>query len=200
MKSSLRVFFRDVLQTLLVVAVFAGLLFGGSGVWPPLVAVESGSMEPNMVRGDLVYVTAPDRWTVEAAEGTPIVTATEAGDYERLGGPGDVIVYDPPGREGSPIIHRAHFSVEAGEDWFARANPSYLPPGIDNCADLRNCPAPNGGYITKGDANAYYDQVSGIAPPVEAEWVLSKGRARIPWLGWIRLLAAGAMLTPPVGW
>lgn len=195
MKSSLQVFLRDVLQTLLVVAVFAGLLFGTSGVWPPLVAVESGSMEPNMERGDLIYVTAPDRWTVEAAAGADIVTAETAGDYERLGGPGDVIVFAPPNRVGSPIIHRAHFAVEAGEDWFARTNASYLPAGIENCAELRHCPAPNDGYITKGDANPYYDQASGIAPPVESEWVLSKGRARIPWLGWIRLLVAGSFIT-----
>jgi signal peptidase len=190
MDSSLKRFLRDTLETLLVVALLAGLLVAATGVWPPMVAVESGSMEPHMERGDLVIVTAPDRWTAAAASDAGIVTVAQAGDYERLGGPGDVVVYVDPDRQGSPIIHRAHFYVDAGENWYDRADRSALPPGVDDCAELLNCPAPHAGYVTKGDANAHYDQASGIAPPVQENWVVSKGRLRIPWLGWLRLLTA----------
>jgi signal peptidase len=150
-------------------------------------------MEPHLEKGDLVVVTAPDRWTVEAAHDTGIVTTEQAGEYERLGGPGDVIVYVAPGRQGSPIIHRAHFYVEEGENWYPRADPTALPGGVENCAALLNCPAPHSGYVTKGDANAHYDQANGIAAPVQEEWVVSKGRFRVPWLGWIRLLTAAAL-------
>ena len=193
MKSSLSEFLWDTLQSVLVVALLAGVLFAASGVWPPMVAVESGSMEPQMERGDLVVVTAPDRWTVETARDTGIVTMEQAGDYERFGAPGDVVVYVVPDRQGSPIIHRAHFYVEAGENWYVRADPDALPAGVENCTQLLHCPAPHSGYVTKGDANAHYDQANGIAPPVKDGWVVSKGRVRVPWLGWLRLLTAAVL-------
>ncbi|SEO26445.1 signal peptidase, endoplasmic reticulum-type [Halogranum amylolyticum] len=191
MNASPKQFLRDTLQTVLLVALLAGLLFAASGVWPPMVAVESGSMEPHMERGDLVVVTAPDRWTATATpRDSGVVTADRAGGYERFGAPGDVVVYVVPDRRGSPIIHRAHFYVRAGEDWYVRADPEALPAGVDDCTELLNCPAPHSGYVTKGDANAHYDQANGIAPPVKEEWVVSKGRFRVPLLGWVRLLTA----------
>ena len=41
-------FIRDILIVLIIVAVIGAVLFGVSGTWPALVAVESGSMIPNM--------------------------------------------------------------------------------------------------------------------------------------------------------
>jgi len=176
------VFIRETLYSALGVIAVGVLLFAISGVWPPMVAVESGSMEPEMQRGDLIFVTEPERFTPDYAQGeTGIVT---------VGGNGSVIIYDPPDRIGSPIIHRAHFHVEAGENWYDRANPAYM--NADDCESLSNCPAPHDGFITKGDANARYDQASNIAGPVRPEWVQGTARLRIPYLGYVRLRLAGA--------
>jgi signal peptidase len=128
--------------------------------------------------------------------------------YRTFGGDGSVVVYDDPGRSGPPIIHRAEFYVEAGENWYGRADPAFV--SADNCRELRNCPAPHAGFITKGDANGQYDQASGIAEPVKPAWITGIARVRIPYLGWVRLgladvargrpaslVAGGATPTPP---
>jgi len=182
---------REVLISIIIVAAVGLVLFAISGIWPPMVAVESGSMEPNMVRGDLIVVTAVDRFGPSTgADGTQISTVATgtATGYHSFGGAGDVIIFLPPGRQGSPIIHRAHLWVEAGEDWTTRADPEYL--GGASCVQITTCPAPHAGFITKGDANPQYDQVNGIAGPVEEEWVTGAARLRIPYLGHIRLLVS----------
>jgi signal peptidase len=187
-------FIRETIYSALGVLAVGLLLFAISGVWPPMVAVESGSMEPEMQRGDLIFVTDPERFTPDYAQ-AGIVTVEVGTDegYRSFDGNGSVIIYDPPDRVGSPIIHRAHFHVEAGENWYDRANPAYL--NADDCESLSNCPAPHDGFITKGDANARYDQASNIAGPVRPEWVRGTARLRIPYLGHIRLRLAGTLAT-----
>ena len=181
-------FLREIATSAGAVLLVGLLLFGVSGVWPPMVAVESGSMEPHMHKGDLVFITEPGRYTPDAAYGsTGVVTAengAEAG-YRSFGGDGSVVVYDDPGQGGPPIIHRAQFYVEAGENWYDRADPEYVSAA--NCRELLNCPAPHAGFITKGDANGQYDQASGIASPVRSSWITGIARLRIPYLGWVRL-------------
>ncbi|ADJ13527.1 S26 family signal peptidase [Halalkalicoccus jeotgali] len=177
------------------------LLFSLSGVWPPMVAIESGSMEPNMQPNDLVFITDNDRFINDGATGDTGVVTAETGretGYKTFNGPGDVIVYEPNGNDRQvPIIHRAHFWVEEGENWYDRADPDHVG-NADNCGELRNCPAPQSGFITKGDnevTNQRYDQVRGLSGPVKEEWVIGTAEIRIPWLGWVRLqlaeLAAG---------
>ncbi|MGM7319836.1 hypothetical protein, partial [Idiomarina sp. ST10R2A5] len=61
------VYLRDVLTSVLIVVAIGVLLFTISGVWPLMVAVESGSMEPNMERGDLVFIVDNGRFVPEAA-------------------------------------------------------------------------------------------------------------------------------------
>ena len=187
-------FIRETLYSALAVAAVGLLLFAISGVWPPMVAVESGSMEPEMSRGDLIFVTEPERFTPDYAYGDTGVVTVEVGSeegYRSFGGNGSVVIYDPPSRAGSPIIHRAHFYVEEGENWYDRANPSYM--NANDCTQLSNCPAPHDGFITKGDANARYDQASNIAEPVRTEWIRGTARIRIPYLGYVRLKLAGAL-------
>lgn len=185
-------FIRETIYSALGVLAVGLLLFAISGVWPPMVAVESGSMQPEMQRGDLIFVTDPERFTPDYAQ-AGIVTVEVGTDegYRSFDGNGSVIIYDPPDRAGSPIIHRAHFHVEAGENWYDRANPAYL--NADDCESLSNCPAPHDGFITKGDANSRYDQASNIAGPVRPEWIQGTARLRIPYLGHIRLRLAGAL-------
>ena len=183
---------RDAAETVGTVLLIGVVLFAVSGVWPPMVAVESGSMEPHMSKGDLVFVTAADRYAGPAATDGGVVTRDASAGYERFGMRGDVVVFAPPDRGGSPIIHRAMFHVDAGENWYAEANQSALPAGVDSCAELANCPSPHAGYITKGDANPTYDQAVRRAPPVRDEWIRSKAEFGAPYLGCVRLAATGA--------
>lgn len=185
-------FLREIAVSVLVVLLIGGLLFGVSGVWPPMVAVESGSMEPHLYRGDLVFVMDEHRLAPNQAVGdTGIVTEAVGAEtgYERFGDDGDVIVYTPFGSDTStPVIHRAHFYVEEGENWYDRADPAFVDAG--SCDELRFCPAPYDGFITKGDNNAtndYYDQARGISTPVKSEWIRGRAVLRVPWLGWVRL-------------
>jgi signal peptidase len=194
------VFLRDIVTSVLSVALVGMFLFAASGVWPPLVAVESDSMVPNMQVNDLVFVMEADRFPGDGAhEPTGVVTARQGQrtGHTTFGQPGDVVVYEPDGDERTtPIIHRAMFWVEAGENWADKADPTYLPGSrrceLDSDPDtdtgIRNCPAPHAGFITKGDANGGYDQTGGVlSGPVKPEWIVGTAEVRVPGLGWIRL-------------
>ncbi|AFK20299.1 S26 family signal peptidase [Haloferax mediterranei ATCC 33500] len=184
--SSARLYAKDVAETIAVVAAVGAILFAVTGVWPPMVAVESPSMEPHLERGDLVLVTDEGRYAGPAADTNNIITANESEGYGRIGGRGDVIVYKQPSRTDSPIIHRAVFHVQKDENWYDKANKSYVL-GADSCSELQNCPAPHAGYITRGDNNGYYDQANDIAPPVRPKWIRAKAQFHVPYLGSIRL-------------
>jgi signal peptidase len=186
---------RETALSVGAVVVIGLLLFAISGVWPPMVAVESGSMEPHMQKGDLVFITDTGRFAPDAAHGeTGVVTrevARETG-YWKFGAHGSVIVYDNPEDGGPPVIHRAQFWVEKGENWYDEADPDHVRSR--NCAEMSNCPAPNAGFVTKGDANGEYDQVNGISKPVKPEWIVGTARVRIPYLGWVRLGVSSVVL------
>ena len=183
---------REVLTSFAIVLLIGLVLFAVSGAWPPMVAVESGSMEPNMEVGDLVFVTEPGRFAPDAATNEVGVVTHEVGrevDYRTFNDHGSVIIYRPPGRQSSPIIHRAMFHVEEGENWYERADDRFH--NAESCDDLRHCPAPRDGFITLGDNNRQYDQANGLAEPVAADWVTGVARARVPYLGYVRLITTG---------
>ena len=168
-----------------VVIVFL-LTFAYSGNWPPMVVIESGSMEHDnnplysepryshigiIDTGDLVIVTQ--------AEKKDIVTYLEGKktDYKKYGDYGDVIVYYKNGIETyngqpvTPVIHRAMAWVEVVD----KDNGTYYIPEIDTYfygkiqlaeiglgggASIQNLQ--NSGYITKGDStgNPHPDQLT----------------------------------------
>ncbi|WP_440990433.1 S26 family signal peptidase [Haloarchaeobius baliensis] len=192
---------RDVGNSLLTVAFIGIVLFAVSGIWPPLVAVESGSMEPHMHRNDLVFIVEEGRFVGDSAQpGTGVVThraAQQNEGYWSFGDYGNVIVYQPnddPQRV--PIIHRARFWVAEDENWVdppseggtGKADQQYLG-GAESCSQVRTCPAPHDGFVTLGDANERYDQVGASmnSDVVEPDWVRGKAKVRVPLLGWIRL-------------
>jgi signal peptidase len=225
---------KDIIFVIVVVGAISLLSQLALGLWTPMVAVESGSMVPNLNIGDIILVQGASRTTVipwDEAEKT---------NYTAFNNPGDVILYRPygkesmnlldqfkmvigiaPGREkATPIIHRALQYVETGEPMW-KDGPN----------------APFSGYITKGDHNDVIDQMAGqmfgmanasyieshrdeimnvgsgvyldketglliyqtgngtfvgegisYLTPVKQEWVIGVARAKIPLLGYIRLL------------
>lgn len=185
--NSLVVAFRDAVSVLLAILVVGVVLVAISGLLTPIAIVQSNSMAPTLQEGDLVFLVEPDRYPGAGADERGVVTraAGERTDYGRFGQPGDVIVYSPNGRsDTTPIIHRAEFRVQAGERWSSRATPGWLGDA-ERCAELSGnlCPAPHDGYITKGDANAQYDQtVDGGASStttVRSEWIRGKALVRL---------------------
>lgn len=200
------VYVRDVLTSLFIVVAIGLLLFAASGVWPPMVAIESGSMEPNMERGDLVFLLDTDRFVPDGAivadgVSTGVVPAdvAERNGRTEFNRPGDVIVFRPNGNTGdTPIIHRAMFWVSAGENWYDRADSARVADA-DNCEELNHCPAPHAGFITKGDnelTNQNYDQASRLSAPVRPDWIVGTAELRVPYLGHVRLWLSGVMVTP----
>jgi signal peptidase len=201
------VFVREVASSLAIVAAIGLILFAISGIWPPLVAVESGSMAPNLQIGDMVFIMEEHRLAGAAAiNGTGIVPykVGAAVDYKEFNKYGDVIVYHPYGNERrTPIIHRARFWVNEGENWYDEAMQKYLGEA-DNCKELANCPAEHAGFITKGDNNEYYDQVQvgygePISSPIKPKWIVGTAEFRIPWLGRIRLFFGRLLSIGTVG-
>lgn len=164
---------RDLLSVIIIVAVIGVLLFGVSGTWPAIVAVESESMVPNMNVGDLVFVVEKDRFG-------PVLTSPEAEavGVTSFGAYGDVIIYQPNGNSHiTPIIHRAIGEVNA-----TIATEEYGFVGAHA----------HDGYITKGDNNGEIDQKGifhdiGRMEPVREEWVVGKALFAIPLIGYLPL-------------
>jgi len=179
----------DTLRIVGWTAFIVGLLIFLTGMTTPLVAVMSGSMEPNINTGDGVITTKyqpGDPPLLAKHDGIITVEQSrqQSGTYTSFGKPGDVIVFEQSDG-GTAIIHRAHFYVEDGENWVDRADEEYLGDS-KTCAEIVNCPAPNSGYITKGDNNAVYDQVKTSHKPVSRNRVIGVGQYRIPHIGWIQ--------------
>jgi signal peptidase len=190
-------FLDDFITSVFAVVGIGILLFAISGVWPPMVAIESPSMTPNIDTGDLVFVMEEHRFAPEETIGeTGVVTAYRGQrvGYGKFNLPGDVIVYAPNGdREETPVIHRAVFWVNKSENWYPKVQEQFVPSDVESCDNLGHCPAPNRGFVTLGDANPQYDQVedpSAVSRPVKPEWVIGTAEFRMPGLGWLRLRAA----------
>ncbi|PTD93387.1 S26 family signal peptidase [archaeon SCG-AAA382B04] len=157
-------FLRDFILSLLVLGIILGGIYLYSGVWPPLVAVESESMKPNIEIGDVVFIVEDEITTYQQA------TKTGLTSFNR---PGNVVVYDVPGKNGKPIIHRAMYWVKKGEEMWGEGPE-----------------APHSGYITKGDNNDVIDQKSpdiAYGEPIKKEWIQGKAKYKIPLIGKLRL-------------
>jgi signal peptidase len=188
--SRLLLYLRDVVTSVAAVALVGLFVFAVSGLWPPLVAIESPSMEPNIETGDMVFVMDEERFPGDSAtHGIVTAAAGTETDYTRFGRAGDVIIYEPNGNDRrTPVIHRAMLWVEAGENWYDRADEDAVGTA-DNCRELSHCPAPHAGFITKGDFNSGYDQLGRqpISAPIRPEWIIGTAEARAPGLGWVSL-------------
>ncbi len=177
-QSPTAMFVFDVTVSIMIVVGIGLVLFGVSGIWPPLVAIESGSMEPNIHTGDLVFVVDTGNFVPDDVDHRHGVVTRDVGieqGYESFGYYGDPIVFKPDGSDQrTPIIHRAMYFVEEGDTW----------EGTDGEVHT----AERTGFVTKGDANEQFDQEQGLSGVVDPEWVEGKAMYRIPRVGSIRLL------------
>ncbi len=174
---------RDLVSTLIIVAVIIGLGVAISGTWPFMVAVESESMEPHLYPGDVVFLLGVDRVGITTWEEGVKDHYMSFGDY------GDVIVYKPNGF-GKPIIHRAIAYVHKGDR---------IPVLYNGKLVYSNEIAQSDGYITQGDnkiTNRIPDQLAParVSPigekilPVKKEWIIGVAKFRIPLIGYLRLI------------
>jgi len=109
---------KDVLVSLVILAIILGSLYAFSGRWPPMVVIESGSMmhsEESQIGvidpGDIVLVQERDKDDI-----TTYIEGRATG-YRKYGQYGDVIIFEPDGetRE-TPIIHRAVLYLEYDDE------------------------------------------------------------------------------------
>ena len=114
-------FFRDAAVAALLVACILLTMFAYTGLWPPLVVVESESMMHGgenishigtIDTGDLVLVKRVD----SVADVETYVGSLSSG-HETYGDYGDVIIYKVDGQDSrTPIIHRAIIYLERNAD------------------------------------------------------------------------------------
>ncbi len=153
----------SVAKILIVYLILSQIIFG---TWAPMRAIESGSMDPHMKVGDIVFIKDISRASVVTQEDGAISGYKTFGDY------GDVILYWKYGSTaGTPIIHRAMYYMEAGE-------PMWEGGPI----------APHSGYITKGDNNCVIDQYGLCTEPIREEWVIGVAYFRVPYIGYVRII------------
>ncbi|MBN1389503.1 MAG: S26 family signal peptidase [Candidatus Thermoplasmatota archaeon] len=111
-----RSFIFDFIGAMIVLLIIIGALYTYTGNWPPLVVVQSGSMEHSdetssvgvIDTGDLVFVK-------RLGDGVDPVTYVEGtmSGYRSYDSYGDVIIYRPNGNETrTAIIHRAVIWIE----------------------------------------------------------------------------------------
>ena len=136
---------RDVVTALVVVAIVLLSLWTYGGRWPPMVVVESESMQHSdtyssvgvIDTGDLTFVR-----TLQRSHGIVTWVEGKKDGYSRHGGYGDVIVYHKNGLTTvTPIIHRAIVWVE----WNASAQgydvPSMGLRGVRGGFTIRDLPS-----------------------------------------------------------
>ena len=164
---------KDGLLATAAVAVGMLIIVSISGVYPPFAVVSSGSMDPNIQTGDVVYMVEETRFTDKTTD-EAIITYREGVDegVKTFGSYGTVMTFEPDTDFAKSVMHRPRFTVTEGENWYEKANKDYL--SADSCSGLRNCPAPRSGYITKGDNNPEYDHALGMYGPIPSDQIIGK--------------------------
>jgi len=136
-KSELMALGQDIIVALVVVAIVLGSLYVYGGRWPPMVVVESESMQHDddlssihvIDTGDLTLVRTLDK----AGEITTWVEGRGSG-YRTYSEFGDVIIYHKNGlTETTPIIHRAIVRV-----LYDPASGGFDVPSLDGVDDVRD--------------------------------------------------------------
>jgi len=130
-------------QTLVDVAIAAALvgsvflaMFAFSGNWPPLVVIESKSMQHSGDESQIGVLDTGDLAMVKSVSSMNEITTYAGGlinGHRTYGDFGDVIIYWKAGDQTeTPIIHRAVIFLDANDDdSFSAPELQYLAPGVD---------------------------------------------------------------------
>ncbi|MHB8586191.1 MAG: S26 family signal peptidase [Thermoplasmatota archaeon] len=173
---------RDTLLAIAVVAGILGVLYLYTGVWPPMVVVESGSMmhPADQVPYGRVGTINPGDLVLVKSVGSPsdvALWAQEGGS--NYGEPGDVLVYYPSGDHGYvPVIHRAITWVEVNDSARGRtysfawpADYAWNGPIPTECVNGTCTFGPTGIYFPPlGFQEPYFRPGAGWTPP-SSGWV-----------------------------
>jgi len=106
---------RGFIYAAVIVLIIVGALVLYSGAWPPLVVVESRSMQHSNTESFIGAIDTGDMVILKKTNNSEIRTYLEslADGYQTYGEYGDVIVYRPYGSDSrTPIIHRALFRMD----------------------------------------------------------------------------------------
>lgn len=106
---------RDVGIALLVVFLVFVALWAYSGVWPPIVVVESSSMQHDDFSSSVGVIDTGDLVIVQNTNSRKEVETYVQGEcsgHSTYGDSGDVIIYNERGGGDKPIIHRALIYLE----------------------------------------------------------------------------------------
>jgi len=203
---------HDVVVAVIVVMIIVTGIYAYTSTWPPVVVVESGSMQHSMETSSLGVIDTGDIVMVKKVDSVDDITPWSVGkieDYSTYGEYGDVIIYDKNGEGGTPVIHRAivfihHNETVGGTHYFDVPEWNiYHNHTIDYYIEELNVqieyrpPRGHDGFLTKGDnkvTNRRIDQQSGISDingriveQVSIEWVIGVARGEVPWFGLIKL-------------
>ena len=100
---------RDLIIAAIIVVVILAAMYAYTGLWPPLVVVESGSMQHSNSESFIGVIDTGDMVFQQAAPTrSSVVTYIEgrASGYSTYGDYGDVIIFNRAGNP-TPVIHRA---------------------------------------------------------------------------------------------
>lgn len=199
---------KDVLTAVIVILIIVAGMFAYTGVWPPMVVIESGSMmHDDSPYGKIGTIDPGDFTFVKKINSRNDIVTYYQGEktgYKTYSDYGDVIVYVKNGAGGTPVIHRAMCWVEVnitGNGTFydiPELNYYHLSAITITKLNLHNYdPKVNhSGFLTKGDANNGCDQDSSAGiedelgrkvETVKLEWIVGKAEGEIPWFGGIKL-------------
>ncbi len=207
--------FHDVLVAVLVVIIILSGVYAYTGIWPPVVVVESGSMQHSMDHSSLGVIDTGDIVMVKKVHSKDDITTWAEGknkDYKTYGEYGDVIIYRKNGESGTPVIHRAIVYIRVNRTDPGSGGTYYFDVpewGIYHNSTIRyyipelqlkiNYTPQRGhdGFLTKGDnrvTNKKIDQEAGIrdstgrvVEQVSLNWVVGVARGELPWFGLIKL-------------
>ncbi len=113
-----RTLLREIVLAVGMISILVVALWAHTGSMPPLVVVESNSMQHDPT-GEVGTIDAGDLVLVHSPEKRSVITFADASNpdsinygHESLGMAGDVIIFERNGeKDSTPIIHRALFEI-----------------------------------------------------------------------------------------
>lgn len=199
---------KDVLTAVIVILIIVAVMFAYTGVWPPMVVIESGSMmHDDSAYGKIGTIDPGDFTFVKKVNGRNDIVTYYQGErtgYKTYSNYGDVVVYIKNGVGGTPVIHRAMCWVEVNitenGTFYDVPELNYYHLSAITITELNlhnyNPNVNHSGFLTKGDHNTHCDQdaypsiADNLNKPVELvklEWIVGKAQGEIPWFGAIKL-------------